>query len=131
MALEKIHILPTDHTPEVIFNPSGTFKLKGRGLVLNKTSFPEHIMNWIRAYVENPAEETYVIIAFEYLNSFTVAILVSFLKEISKVLFKSKKLFIHWYYKENDDDVLERCEHVLGIIYVLMKFIMSDDISEG
>ena len=44
MILEEFHILPTENSPEVILNPEGIIKIKGRGMVVNKTSVPERSM---------------------------------------------------------------------------------------
>lgn len=130
MILEKVHILPTDQTPEVILNPDGIIKIKGRGLVVNRTNIRKDFMDWLNAYNDNPAEVTHVIIAFEYLNSFTTAILMSFLKELSKVMLKSKKIVIQWYYEEDDDDILERGEHISETISLPIEFMAIGDISE-
>ena len=71
MSKEKVHILPTDNSPEVYLNPDGIIKIKGRGMVVNKTRVPEQINDWLDEYLLNPAETTEVIIAFEYLNSYS------------------------------------------------------------
>jgi hypothetical protein len=68
----EIHILPTDNTPEVLLNPDGIIKIKGPALTVNTTEVPEQILKWIDAYLSNPPEITYVIIAFEYIKSFNV-----------------------------------------------------------
>jgi len=59
MILNEVHILPTDNSPEVILKPNGTVKIKGRGMVVNKTRIPEQINDWLDAYLLNPAETTY------------------------------------------------------------------------
>ena len=91
MTLGELHILPTENTPEFLFRPDGMIRIKGRGLFQNKTEVIEQIMNWIDEYLRNPAEITYVIIAFEYLNSFSTTILVSILRKLSQVILQSGK----------------------------------------
>jgi hypothetical protein len=129
MKIEGVHILPTDYSPEVILNPDGIIKIKGRGMVVNKTSIPEQINDWLDAYLLSPAETTDVIIAFEYLNSFSTTILVSILTKISLVTLYKKKLVIHWYYEEDDDDILERGEHIAESLNIPIEFIIIDDIT--
>jgi hypothetical protein len=125
----EIHILPTNNTPEFIFNPDGIIKIKGRGLFGNKTEVSDQILVWIDSYIENPAETTYVIIAFEYLNSFSTALLVSILKKFSQVLLKSKKLVIRWFYEEDDEDILERGEYISSSFDIPIEFIMTNNAS--
>ena len=90
MGIEKVQILPTDNSPEVILNPEGIIKIKGRGMVVNKTSVPEQINNWLDAYLLNPAETTDIIVTFEYLNNYSTTILASVLMKISQVIRLSK-----------------------------------------
>jgi hypothetical protein len=130
MDLELFHILPTDKTPEVILDPDGKIKIRGRGLVVNKTDVSDDIIDWIDIYLGNPAEITYVTIAYEYLNSFSTTILVNLLKKLSQVDQQSKKLVIQWYYEVDDEDILERGEYVLSAINIPIEFILTDDITE-
>jgi hypothetical protein len=131
MAIEKVHILPTDKSPEFLLNSDGYIKIKGRGLILNESKIPDQIMNWTDSYLKNPAKTTLVIIAFEYLNSFSTIILVSLLKKLSQVTDQGKKLVIHWYYEADDFDLLERGEYVLSAIKNPIEFIITDNIKRG
>jgi hypothetical protein len=129
MILNEVHILPTDNSPEVILKPNGTVKIKGRGMVVNKTRIPEQINDWLDAYLLNPAETTYVIVAFEYLNSYSTTILASVLKKISQVILQNKKFIIHWYYEDDDDDLLDRGGYISESLKLPIDFIVVDDIS--
>jgi hypothetical protein len=125
----EIHILPTDYTPEFYFNQEGIIRIKGRGLFGSKTEATEQIMNWIDDYIKNPAEITYVIIALEYLNSFSTSILVSILRKLSMVTLQSEKLAIKWYYEEDDDDILERGEYISSTFNIPITFIQISNIA--
>ncbi|MBP7509069.1 MAG: SiaC family regulatory phosphoprotein [Prolixibacteraceae bacterium] len=127
--MNEVHILPTDNSPEVILKPNGTVKIKGRGMVVNKTRIPEQINDWLDAYLLNPAETTYVIVAFEYLNSYSTTILASVLKKISQVILQNKKFIIHWYYEDDDDDLLDRGGYISESLKLPIDFIVVDDIS--
>jgi hypothetical protein len=129
MGKEEIHILPTHNTPEVILSPNGIIKIKGRALSVNKTEFPEQIMNGFEAYLSNPPDTTDVIIAFEYLNSFNAKAFVSILKKLSQAILQPKKLSIRWYYEEDDEDMLELGKYISEIYAISMEFIMTNDIT--
>jgi len=129
MTIKKVHILPTDSFPEVILDPDGIIKIKGRGMVVNKIRVPEQISNWLDAYILSPAETTDVIIAFEYLNSFSTTIIATTLLKVSQVGLLGKKLAIYWYYEEDDDDILERGEYISEAYNIPIEFIMTDDIN--
>jgi hypothetical protein len=125
MIAEAVHILPTEKSPEVYLNPEGTIHIRGRGLIVNKTEITDQILDWIELYLNDPAEVTYVIVAFEYLNSFSTSALFSVLKKISQVMLQSKKLIIKWYYEEDDADILERGEYIAASLQMPMEFIIS------
>jgi len=130
MIKERLHIKPTDTTPEVILDPEGFINIQGRGMVLNETRVPEQILNWLDNYLLNPAETTDVIIEFEYLNSFSTTILASTLRKISQVVLLHKKLVVHWYYEEDDEDILERGEYISETLNMPIEFIMRNRIKD-
>ena len=74
MIIDRVHILPTDTTPDVLLDPEGIIKIRGRAIDENIATIAEQILNWIDAYILNPAGSTEVIIALEYLNSFNTII---------------------------------------------------------
>ena len=130
MKTGEIHILPTCNIPEFIFSPEGIIKIKGRGLFGHNTEVTEQILNWIDEYLRNPAEITYVTLAFEYLNSSSTIIIVSILRKLSQVILQSRKLVIQWYYEEDDEDILERGEYIASSFNIPIVFILTKHITD-
>ena len=128
--MDKVHILPTNKTPEVLLNPVGIIKIKGRAIDESRTGIPEQVTNWIDSYLLNPAESTKVTIALEFLNSFNTIVLTSILKKISQLIQQRKKLHIQWYYEEDDVDIFDRGEYISSIIDVPIEFIKTDNIAD-
>jgi hypothetical protein len=127
--MEKVHILPTNKTPEVLLDPTGMIKIKGRAIDETRTGIPDQIMKWIDDYIQNPAESTEVIIALEFLNSFNTIIVTSTLKKIAQLIRLKKKLVIHWYYEEDDVDIYDRGVYIASIINVPIEFTMTENVS--
>ncbi len=126
---EKVHIPPTPKTPEVILDPEGIIKIKGRAIDESRTTgIPEQISEWLGSYFLNPAESTVVTIALEFLNSFNTIILASILKKISQEIPTGNKLVIRWFYEEEDVDIFERGEYISKILSFPIKFIITEDI---
>jgi hypothetical protein len=129
MKIKPLHILPTDNTPEFFFDPQGTIRIKGRGLYGTGGHPTEEIQSWVESYLKEPAENTLIKIAFEYLNSYSTSILVKILKNLSGVQLMKKKLTIHWFYEEDDDDILERGEYVASAFNIPIRFSVTNDIN--
>lgn len=128
MNLEAIHILPSGNTPEVILKPSGKLRITGRAIDESRTKFSEQLMKWIEAYISEPAPKTEMVIALEYLNSFNAIFLSSVLKKLSLVSNHAGKLEVNWYIEEDDDDLLERAEHISAAFNIPINFIITDQI---
>ena len=128
--MEKIHLLPTNRTPEILLNPSGFIKIKGRAIDESSSGNPEQLMSWIDSYVLKPADSTEVIIALEFLNSFNTLIITAILKKIAQIIPQRKKLHIKWYYEEDDVDIYDRGEYIASVIDVPIEFIKTKNISE-
>jgi hypothetical protein len=128
MIIDEVHILATETTPGVFLNPVGIIKIKGRAIDENLSKVSKQIMNWIDAYLLNPAELTEVIIALEYLNSFNTIILNSVLRKLSLVNQQSKKIIIKWYIENDDEDLYDRGEYISSTFNIPIEFIMVDDI---
>lgn len=88
----------------------------------------ELIMDWLDKYLADPAETTYVRICIEYLNSYCTAKLLTILKKLSGVILNNKKLDIKWYYEKDDEDLLERGEHVADVLELDMNYVVTADI---
>jgi hypothetical protein len=129
MKIDEVHILPTDKTPEYLFNPDGNIKIKGRGVAATVTGVPPKIMNWIDEYLVNPAEITTVILAFDYLNSYSTVMLVSVLKKLSPLNQQSKKLVIKWYYEDLEDDIFNQGEYISSALNIPFECIKTNNIT--
>jgi hypothetical protein len=103
-------VSPTKNTPEVILDPKGTIKLTGRLIPENAEDFFNSIEEWINEYFCNPAEITCVEICLEYINSAGTKYLQDMIHKITHIHLKNnrEKFIINWYYKDDDEDILEK-----------------------
>lgn len=122
---KSLHIERTEKTPEIDLNPEGIITIRGRGLVLTGSYTYDCALNWIDEYISYPAEITYVNLSFEYLNSFTTALIVTMLKTLVQVDRQSKKLVVTWYYEQDDEDIVERGEFLSSSLNIPFIFIKT------
>ncbi len=128
---KDLHIGPTDNTPEIILKKEGLINIRGRGLIVNKVVFFDQVSEWISNYIKDPPEITRVILAFEYLNSFSLSFIVAILKTLKSVLKGDDvRLSVTWYLEEDDEDLMERGLHLSHVTDLPLKFIQVHDISE-
>jgi hypothetical protein len=121
--MEELRISPTKNTPEIILNPKGIIRIKGRSIHENVTDFFEPIEDWISEYITVPAEITSVDMNLEYFNSASAKVFIHILQKVTYVSLKHKKFVINWYYEEGDDDILERGEYFASVLDIKINFI--------
>lgn len=121
--MEELRISATKNTPEIILNPEGIIRIKGRSIHENVTDFFEPVEDWISAYITVPAEITSVDMNLEYFNSASAKVFIHILQKITYVTLKHKKFIFNWYYEDGDDDILERGEYFASVLDVKFNFI--------
>ncbi len=121
--MEEIRIAPTKNTPEVILNPEGIIRIKGRSIHENVTDFFNPVEDWVTSYILSPAPVTSVDLNLEYFNSASAKVFIHLLQKITYVTLKHKKFIINWYYEEGDEDIFERGEYFSSVLDVPFNFI--------
>lgn len=121
--MDELRISPTKNTPEIILNPEGVIKIRGRSIHENVTDFFTPVEAWISGYILSPAEVTYVDLNFEYFNSASAKVLIHLLQKITYVSLKHKKFVFNWYFEDGDEDILERGEYFSSVLDVPFNYI--------
>jgi hypothetical protein len=103
-------IYPSKKTPEVILDPKGFIRMTGRLIPENADEFFNPIEDWINEYFCDPAEITHIDISFEYINSTGTKYLFYIVHKIINIrlLNDTSRFKINWYYKNDDEDILEK-----------------------
>jgi hypothetical protein len=121
--MEPYRVGLTKNTPEILLDPNGKIRIRGRSIHENAVDFFDPVEKWIDEYILNPADVTSVEIILDYFNSASAKIIISILQKITYVNVKHKKYIINWYYEEGDEDILERGEYFASILDVPVNFI--------
>lgn len=121
--MEELRIPKTKNTPEVILDPKGMIRIKGRSIHENVPEFFKPVEEWVTQYVRNPADLTCVDMHLEYFNSASAKVFIQLLQKITYVTLKHKKFKFNWFYEEGDEDILERGEYFASILDVHIDFI--------
>jgi hypothetical protein len=121
--MQETRILPTKNSPEIIMNPDGIIKIRGRSIHENVAEFFEPVDAWITEYIKDPADCTCVDMMLEYFNSASAKIFINLFQKITYVQLKHKKFIFNWYYEDGDEDILERGEYFSSVLDVPFNFI--------
>lgn len=117
----------TKSSPEIILDPGGIIRIKGRSILENASDFYQPVLEWVEEYVRVPAALTCIDINLEYFNSATAKVLITLIQRVSAVTFRNAKFKVNWYYEEGDEDILERGEYIESVLEIDFNFIKLKD----
>lgn len=121
--MKELAIEASKTSPEIVLKPSGTLRFKGRSIHENTQDFFDSVIKWIDAYLNDPADTTFVDIQLEYFNSATAKYIVIMLQRLKDVRLRDKKYYVNWFYEEGDEDILERGEYFASVLDMDFNFV--------
>ncbi len=126
MELSPIKIAGTSRTPTVNFDAErGSFELKGNSILENAADFFKPILEWLTKYAKMPKEYTEINIQMEYFNTSTSKCILDVLRKLEIIYLGSKNVVVNWFYKEDDEDMLEAGGDYQRIIKIPFKMIQT------
>lgn len=121
--MEPIRIAETHFSPEVNLDKDrGRFEFFGKSFPEDAKEFYKPIIDWFQKYVENPNRETIVIFKLDYFNTASSKKIVDLLNVLKEIHRQKKSIIINWYYKSDDEDMLETGETFSEIVNLPFKF---------
>jgi hypothetical protein len=93
----------------VHFDPEqGHIEIRGRSIPENSLEFYKELLDWLEEYGNDPRESTNVEVQLEYFNTSSSKCILDVFKALEGIHKKGKtEMVIHWYYEEDDEDMLE------------------------
>lgn len=106
---EQYVIKATRESPGLDFSSStGTLKITGRSLPENSFEFYTPAVQWLKAYIQQPALKTNLEIFLEYLNSGSLKQLFRIMYLLEDLIELGADATITWKYEKNDELMLEK-----------------------
>jgi hypothetical protein len=121
--MEELRISPTKKTPEILLNPEGLIRIKGRSIHEDVADFFKPVEDWVTQYIVTPAEVTVVDMSLDYFNSASAKVFIHLMQKVTYVTLKHKKFIFNWYYEDGDEDILERGQYFSSVLDVPFTFI--------
>lgn len=125
LKMEDIKLTPTPKTPSVSFSQNGHLELKGRSIPENSIEFYKPLIDWLDEYAKTATSDTNVHVQLEYFNTSSSKCLLDFFKRLEGL---GNRVTIHWYYEQDDEDMLEAGEDYEAIINVPFKMIEVEEL---
>lgn len=115
MNILKIEARPK--TPYVHFDgESGRMVFRGMSCAENSPEFYRSILTWVENYALRPNPNTILEMQFKYFNTSSAKCLLDVLNRFIRVQQNGGSLTVHWFYEDDDEQMLEAGEHLSEII---------------
>lgn len=108
--MDTIHIQKTKASPEIIMNfQNGSLDITGESYPENAMSFYKPVFDWLKSAIDSK-KELLINFKLDYFNTSTSKCVIDILDMVDKYHGSGGIVKIKWYYKEDDDDMMETGE---------------------
>lgn len=118
--MDDISLVGSPKTPSIKFSADGRLEMRGRSIPENALDFYKPLLEWVDNYSRNPQAETTVHVQLEYFNTASSKCMLDLFRKLESV---NSKTTIHWFYEQDDEDMLEAGEDYEAIVNVPFKMI--------
>ena len=126
--MDPIILEATPETPGIILDKQNNkFKIEGKSFPEEARSFYKPILGWLKEYAANPNEKTEFIVDMEYYNTASSKMLLEVFKTFKEIHKNGNSVEIHWYYPEDDEDMLEAGEDYEEILQIPFKYVSYEE----
>jgi len=89
----------TDETLTADLRTAGALSFTGVSLCVNPTEVYSGVLEWVRAYVKQPAPRTHVLFSIHYFNTSTSKVILEILQLLEGMQRKGGEVEVHWRYR--------------------------------
>jgi hypothetical protein len=106
--MEHVSLERTTDTPSVIMDPSRrAIEIAGNSYPENAVEFYQPVYNWVKEYFASGEMSLTVILKLNYFNTSSAKAILNLLTLLQGFYTKGNRVDVHWYYDEDDEDMLE------------------------
>jgi hypothetical protein len=122
--MNPLLINPTDVSFSVILDQElGVFEFVGKSRPEDSTGFFEPVFKWFDNYLSDPNPTTLIVFKLDYYNSSSAKVLLRLLVRFEQLIEEGFEVKINWYYRKNDEDILESGEDFSTMVNIPFEFI--------
>jgi len=124
--MNPFKLSPTDETPLVVLDKSeGRFEFSGKSLPEDVTTFYDPIIEWIEQYAAAPNTITIFQFKMIYFNTASSKLIMDILLKLEEMVEMGNGVKVEWYYREDDEDMMEAGEEFSEMAEVDFSLISS------
>lgn len=126
--MQTLHIDGTKVSPEVELNPKeGIFYIKGTSMSEDAVGFYMPIIDWLKAYAENPNPKTHVTFHLNYFNTASSKLLWEIMILLQEIYKSGHDVKIDWVFQDEDEDMEEAGEIYAERMDIPVNLIINED----
>jgi hypothetical protein len=112
-----------NRSPSASFDSvTGKFLLEGRSIPENAYTLYAPILDWVRTYIQEPAQVTHLEFKLSYFNSSSTEHLLEIFQLLNSVTTKGLKFTCRWFREADDEDMDQIAQDFMALVG--MKFEM-------
>ena len=117
--MNTIKLIGTDDTPGVTLDiENNIFEISGRSLPEDVASFYQPILDWIDNELKTYDGKIVFVFKMNYFNTASSKLLLDVLIRLEEMFADGQDVSVHWYYDEDDEDMMEAGEEYAEIVEV-------------
>lgn len=121
--MNDLTITPSKQNPDLRFCAStGELIIAGQSLPENATLLYGAVLEWIEEYAKNPAPKTILAFKMRYYNTASSKMFFNIIKRMNLLSKSGANVEIHWYYQQDDEDMLDQGEYFRDLVDLPFKF---------
>ena len=102
-----LFIPATRRSPEISMSSKGTVRIRGRFIPFEPDEFFAPLFEWAEGYIREPAEETLIETAIEYINGTNYGKLRKLMLKLTEIIASGRKVAINYIYEIDDEQMLD------------------------
>lgn len=125
MKHDELNIQGTEDTPGVSYiSALSQFRIEGRSLPEDVTSFYKPVFEWLENFAEHPVSPSHFVFKLEYFNTASSKIILDILMKLEEIRNDNKvDINIEWHYMNGDDDMQEAGDEYKELVEIPFEII--------
>ncbi len=126
--MQKLVLNASIKSPNVVFDhETGFLEISGKSIPENSYELYKPLLEWVDAYINNPAPLTSFIFRLNYFNSSSAEYILDIMKKLEYLYLKGNAVEIKWFYDAEDEDMEQIGEDFRAILRIPIEMLETEE----